>query len=249
MSPPRLFGRRVAPTNSADVLPSRYCAVLLSSYTRLENDDTATKTDRNGLGPILRSQFVHNPFDMHFDGVLRDPQMLPNVAIAVAFGNAPQNLDLALRERVSADVHSQTFGYNCRQMFAPRVHLADDSDQFIERSALQDVAECSGCERALNLVIALKCRHDDHPSIRKLLPNGSDGANSAHIGKPEIHERDIRSVLPKFLKSRFGRACSPDQYQILLISNDGCDSLAEGRVIVDAEDSDSVRGTHGGLPR
>ena len=138
---------------------------------------------------------------MHLDSVLRDSQVLSNIAVAVAFGNAPQNLDLALRERVPPDVNSQIFGYIGRKMFAPGMYLADDSDQFVERGTLQDIAECSRRERTLNLVIALKCRHDDHPGIRKLLPNGSDGADSAHIRKSEIHERDIRLVLPKFLKS------------------------------------------------
>src|SRR5882762_6320005 len=101
---------------------------------RLEGDDAATNSDRNGLGPILGSKFVHNAFDVNLDGVLGDSQVLTNIAVAVAFGNPSQDLDLALRERVSPDVDSQTFGHNGRKMLASGMYLADDSDQLDRKS-------------------------------------------------------------------------------------------------------------------
>src|SRR5580692_4832246 len=113
--------------------------------------------------------------------------MLSNIAVAVAFGNSTQDLDLALRERISPDVDSQIFGYTGRKMPASGVYLADDSDQFVERCALQHIAKCARSERALDIVIAFKCRHHDHPGLRELLPDRGDGTDSAHIRKPEIH--------------------------------------------------------------
>src|SRR5580700_6852503 len=134
-------------------------------------------------------------------------------------------------------------------MLPSGMYLADDSDQFVERGALQHIAECSCGECALDLIIALKCRHHDHPSLRELLPNGDDGADSAHIRKPKVHESDIRPVLPELLKSRLSRVCCPDQFQIVFIRDHRRDPLTEKWVVVDTENSNSPRGIHGLLSR
>ena len=191
----------------------------------------------HGLGPILGPKLVHDAFDVHLDRVLRYSQLFANIAVAVAFGNSPQDLDLAVGERICADVNSQIFGHIGGKMLASGMYLADDSDQFVEWGALQHIAEGSRRERALNLVVALKGRHHDHPGVRKLIPNGYDGTDSAHIRKPEVHQRNIRPVLPELLKSLLSCACCPDQFQIVFIHDHRRNALAKKRMVIDTEDS------------
>src|SRR5580658_8903552 len=90
----------VAAANTLSGTQTGYTRLVLSSNERrLQGDHAAANSDRNGLGSILGSKFVHDTFDVHLDGVLGDSQTLPNIAIAVAFGNSSQDLDFALRER------------------------------------------------------------------------------------------------------------------------------------------------------
>src|SRR5580698_726200 len=136
--------------------------------------------------------------------------MLTNIAVAITLGNSLQDLDFALREGVSPNVDSEIFGQNGGKMLASGMYLTNNSDQLVKRGALQYIAKGSRSERALNLVIALECRHHNHPGLRELLPNGGDGADSIHIRQSEVHERDVRPVLPELLKSGLGCVCRPD---------------------------------------
>jgi len=54
-------------------------------------------TDRDGLRSILRAELVHDVLDVDLYGLLRDREALANVPIAVALGNALENVDLPPR--------------------------------------------------------------------------------------------------------------------------------------------------------
>ena len=99
----------------------------------LKSNDAAANSNGDGLGPIPGSKFFHDAFDVHLDGLLGDYQPLANIAIAVAFGDSPENFDFTLGKRFAAHVDRQIFGQICRKMLASTVHLADGPDQLVER--------------------------------------------------------------------------------------------------------------------
>lgn len=75
----------------------RYHCRGMSAWGRgLDMDDAAANADGDGLCSILRAEFVHDVLDVDFHGLFRDRKALANVPIAVALGNLPQDLDLAL---------------------------------------------------------------------------------------------------------------------------------------------------------
>ena len=101
----------------------------------------------------------------------------------------------------------------------------------------------------LTCTLTVSSEIPSHPGLRELLPDRGDGADSAHIRKSEVHERDIRPVLPELLKSRLGRTGCPDQFQIAFIRYHRRDPLAEKRMVVDTKNADWYRGTHDLLSR
>ena len=61
---------------------------------RSKGNETALYRDRHGVSPIVRAQFGHRVFNMHFYGFLADRQCLGDGPIAVAFRDQGQYLYL-----------------------------------------------------------------------------------------------------------------------------------------------------------
>jgi hypothetical protein len=180
-----------------------------ATFGVLKSNDATPNSNSNGLGPILSSKFFHDPFDVHLNGFFSDYQPLANIAVAVAFGDSSKNFNFTLGKRFTAHVDRQILSEISRKMLASCVHLADDSDQLVERSALQQIAARSRREGALDFIVTLKRRDNDGSCRGKLRTNGGDGADSAHIREPEVHERDVRPKFPELFEGRLAGSRRP----------------------------------------
>src|ERR1700733_13851570 len=105
----------------------------------------------------------------------------------------------------------QILRYLARQVFAPGVDLADRLDDLFEWRALQKIAANSSRERALNINIPFKSREHYNSGGGKGSPNRGNGADPAHIGESQIHQRDIRLVFRKFLDGCLGSSRRRDK--------------------------------------
>jgi hypothetical protein len=65
----------------------------LSSYHRtrwkssLELDNAASNANRDRLRAITGSQFFHNVFDVHFNGLFCDEQFIGDIAVTISAGD------------------------------------------------------------------------------------------------------------------------------------------------------------------
>lgn len=56
----------------------------------------------------------------------------------------------------------------------------------------------------------------------------------AHVGKPKVHERDVRLMLSKHLNGVDAGGCLGHQKHVRLVVNDGCNPFAQQRVVINA---------------
>src|SRR5271168_3381511 len=143
----------------------------------------------------------------------------------------------------------QMFRHLAWQVLATRVDLADYLDDLFEWRALQKIAANSGRERALNLNIPFEGREHDDPGVREICPNQGNGADSAHVGEPQIHQRDIRLVFFEFFDGFHGRSRHSNELHVLLMVDDGRNACAEARMVVDTQYANGRELAHLASPR
>ena len=77
------------------------------------------------------------------------------------------------------------------------VHSSNHFHQLFSRHALEHVALSSSLQCSLNLCIAFEsCKHD-YARIWEFAANRDHGVNAADIWHPEVHECNVRPVLPE----------------------------------------------------
>ena len=121
-------------------------------------------------------------------------------------------------------------------MFLAGVYSSNHFYKLFSRHALEHVALSPGLQCPLNLCVSFKrCEHDD-ARVWKLSANGHHGVDATDIGKPEIHEGDVRSVFSETKDRLVSIGCFGNQHHVGFISYDRRYSLPHKGMVVDAED-------------
>ena len=70
--------------------------IVLCGRVALEVDDPSAYTDGDGVGAITRVQFLHDVFDVNFDGLFRDKEFFSDIPVPISIGNLPEHFYFAL---------------------------------------------------------------------------------------------------------------------------------------------------------
>ena len=81
----------------------------------------------------------------------------------------------------------------------------------------------------------------------ELRSDGNHGVNTAHVGKSEVHERNVRLIYSKFLDGFAAAGCLGYQLHVQLTVDDRGDALAQKGVVIDTEYPNAGRIAHRSL--
>jgi hypothetical protein len=109
------------------------------------------------------------------------------------------------------------------------------ADKRIVRHPLDDVAACSSLECLMNILVAFVGSESDKLGIAMAGNDGADSVNTAHAGKPEIHQGDIRKVLFEELDSLFAASRLGNSRHIRSGLDDGCNAHPHDGMVIDNE--------------
>src|ERR1700679_91814 len=70
----------------------------------LQFDDSALKSDGDSVGSVVRAQFREDVFDVTFDRLLGDRQLICDQFVCVSRGNQSENFDFAWGQGIIRDV-------------------------------------------------------------------------------------------------------------------------------------------------
>src|SRR5579864_9349946 len=96
----------------------------------------------------------------------------------------------------------------------------------------------------MDLDVTFKRREHDDTGLRKFGPDSDQGVDTAQIGEPQVHKRDIRPVLAILLNGYVPARCLRDDLHVLLAVDNRCDPLPQERMIVHAEDPNATLIVH-----
>src|SRR5271170_3181448 len=174
---------------------------------------------------------------MHFNRLFRNKKLVGYIAIPVSTRDLLQNLDLAYGKGLVAVVLSQVSSDLGRNPLFASMYLADRFHEFLRWHAFEQVCAGASFESTLNLRVTCKRRENNDSSLRKLRAYGHHRIDAAHIGKAQVHQRDVRCMLPKALDGLPPSGGLGRQHHVRLISNDGGKPLMQQRMIINAENS------------
>src|SRR4029450_3861981 len=113
--------------------------------------------------------------------------------------------------------------------------LPDHFDQLRRRGGFQEIAASPGRERSLYLDVPFEGRQHDDPRLGELADDRADDVDSAAVRHPEIHKRDVRTMLPEQLDGFASARRLGHHFHVVLVVDDGGEAFAQERMIVDAE--------------
>src|SRR5260370_16677128 len=116
--------------------------------------------------------------------------------------------------------------------------LADGLEQLFAGRTLEQVSVRARLHRALDFDIAVERSEHDDAGFWKFRADGDQRLDSAHVRETEVHQGDVGLVLAKSLDGLFAGGGDGREGHVRLAVYDGGDSLAQKRVVVDAQDSD-----------
>ena len=102
-----------------------------------------------------------------------------------------KHVDLTRGQRFVGDVLGQLGRDLLWDPLLARVHLPNDLDEVLRRHVLQHIPAGACRKRALNLDVAFKRRQHHDAGVWKLVSNGDQGVDPAHVRHAQIHERDV----------------------------------------------------------
>src|SRR6201988_4632487 len=82
----------------------------------------------------------------------------------------------------------------------------------------------------------------------KLTPDRDDRIDAIGPGKPEIHQGDIRTMMPEFFERLRAIARLSNQQHVRLGSNDCTQTLAKNWMVLNAQNANRHRRSHGNHP-
>ena len=189
-------------------------------------DDPAAYSDGDRFGAVAGSEFFHDVLNMAFDCFFGDEEESRYIAVSISSGNLLENIHFALAQRFVTHVLGK-MGRDFRgNVLLAGMHFADHLYKLPARHGLEHVAYRACLECAADLYISFKGRKHDDAGIGELGANGDHGIDTADIGQPEIHERNVWPMLTETLYSFSAIGCLGYQEHVRFIPDDGCDSFS-----------------------
>src|SRR5215475_1691393 len=175
---------------------------LFSVYAELSDlQETPTEGNRDRVRPVIRSQLVHQIFDMKIDGRLRNRQLIRNLFIAIAVSNQAENFEFPIREIIVPQMLSKASGYFRRHVPISAVNRSDHTQHFILRHTFENIAGGARPQRPLNIAVPVGSSQNDDAGAWKLSASGDECVNSIGAGKPKIHQGDVWAETAEFFQS------------------------------------------------
>jgi hypothetical protein len=89
----------------------------------------------------------------------------------------------------------------------------------------------------VDLDVSFKGRQHDHAGVCELRANGNHGVDTTDVGQSQVHERDVRPMLPVTPDSLMAGCSLGNQQHIRFVPDHRRNALPHQRVIVDTENS------------
>src|ERR1700733_15882158 len=177
--------------------PSR----LKSALRRpLELDDPSPDSNGNRLRAGAGAQFLHDVLDVNLDRLFGDVKARRDVAIPVATRDVAQNVDFTRGQGFVAQMLGQIAGHFGGHTLLSRVDLANHVQQFTGRHALEHITTGARLHGALDFHVALESGEHDDTSVREFRADANHDVDTADVGKPQVHQRNVGPMLAKLPK-------------------------------------------------
>ena len=184
--------------------------------------------------------------------------MLGNLAVRKAIGHQPQDLTLALAQRLGrGSAHGGGRGYGQQLQNAPRneridrraaaQHAADGELHFHVVALLEDVARGSGAQRAQNRLLRTPGRHHQDAQARVVGTQLHDQIAPIAVGQLQIHQRQRHGLLRQ-AGARLGQ-CRCEQQRIRRIAQrqqHAAQTLLQQRLVLHHQHGRGQYGFRGG---
>src|ERR1035441_4527008 len=129
--------------------------------------DSATNSDGNCFGAIAGSKLLHDVLDMALDGLFRDEQLCPDIAIPVSSCNLLKNFNLAIAQGLITQMFSKLGGDFMGNVLLSAVHFSNRLYKLSPGHALEHVSLRSCLKGSLDLDVSFKGRKHDDAGICK----------------------------------------------------------------------------------
>src|SRR5262245_4123885 len=207
-------------------------------------NNSAAQANCNRLRTIICSYLVNVVLYVDLYRFFSNEKLLRYVFVSISTGNLSQNFYFPRREFLFAHVLCESCCHLRRNAFFPSINLADRFHQFLWRRALQKIGAGTGFECSLDLHIAFEsCQHDE-TCFREFGAQCEHGIYSAFVRKSKIHKSDIRLELGKLRYGLFRAGSLSNHLHVWLTVDDRGKALAQQRMIIHAEYTNSSRFRH-----
>jgi len=102
--------------------------------------NSASYSDRDGLGTIGGSELLHNVLNVSLYRFLGDEKARCDVAVSTSSGEIPQDLNLPPAQRFLAEMLQELNCNLVRDLLLPGMHLADHIYELLSGHAFEHVA-------------------------------------------------------------------------------------------------------------
>ena len=200
-------------------------------------DDSATNRDGHRLCSVARSEFSHNVLDMDLDSLFCNKELFADVAIAVSFGDLPENFDFAAGQRLHHSCAPRVALQVAEGRFFSRMNLANHLHQLFRGHAFQQVRTRTSLQSALYFNVTFKGRQHNDARFGKFGPDRDQGLDPAFVGKA----RSIRVISGWCLRycsiASFAGGSIRDNAHVLLAVNHCGDTFPQQWMIVHTQNS------------
>ena len=185
---------------------------------------------------------------MVLDRVLRDEQLLGDVAVVHAARDQLEHLHLAVGELGRGDVLGALFlrvalgqrGELGEQLARHRgvdqrlaaVHRPDRLGHLVQRDVLQQIAAGAGPDRLEQVLFLVADRQHHDLRARRDVLGGAARLDATALRHPDVHEHDVGQRLPGHGYRLGAVARLPDQVDVVLFVEDHLQAAPEQRMII-----------------
>src|SRR6185312_1211927 len=208
-------------------------------------DDPLPDGGDGRIRAILHAQFHKERFEMRLHSVFRDKKCRGNFLVAPAANEQLQYFHFALRQFGTFLAQRQALRQLRRQFFLSGMDGTNCFRQLILRRVLQQIGFCARIHRAKNILVQIEGGQHNHARFRKFFPDRDRGFHAAHPRQPQIHQHDVRRVLPEQTDGFLAVAGFSHHLQVRLAGDERGEPFAESRMIVHQHDANWMFLLHG----
>src|SRR6201998_858587 len=141
---------------------------------------TALKSIDGSLRSVTRAHLVEKRAYMDANRLLRNSQLLGNLAVTVPAGNAVEHLHFARREMDRRHAFCEPVERNVRKVTQTAMNLLDCIDQLLAAGGFCEISHCPKTYGAINILAAAVVGEDNNPNAGQFLTKLDDEIKTAH---------------------------------------------------------------------